>query len=331
MILLDDDPDSKTRPPPRPSQYSPQYQYPGTSNYTSSSSTATSPGSLRPGQWHSHHHHSSSESALSLSSTSFSPSSLPPLTATHSHTYLPGSASQHSNLQSPLFNVTPTPAASLTRIPPATLPRMPFKPMFLLADGNSLEAGFPHIIPPAPVVGQPHPFAMLDVNETDWIQFLTEMRTVANLTKKDRDTAYCIPIVSAIPLINFAIATAIEHHLRGKKPRLVSLLVDKWNHYFFHRRNIEIILMRGQKKLSGQSDQPVAGLYTPRSVGFKAADVIGMDNNNNSISPHNEFGVSQSRVTESDTGQSGKEKKKDRHQNKDKDKTYRLFIVSMDA
>jgi hypothetical protein len=30
--------------------------------------------------------------------------------------------------------------------------------------------------------------------------------------------------------LDIAIAGAIKHHIRGKKPALVSLLVDKWNH-----------------------------------------------------------------------------------------------------
>jgi hypothetical protein len=178
--------------------------------------------------------------------------------------------------------------------------------MFLFAEENSLRRGFPSVLPPTS--SQPHPFALHDVYETDWTQFLTEMRVVANLNEKDVNTAYCIPVVSAIPLVNLAVAAAITHHIRRKKPRLVSLLVDKWNHHFFHPRNIEVILMKGQVKLSGQSDQAVANLYTPRTVNFKAPPVGGDggdgDGGGGGV-PHGHKSSS--------------------------DKTYRLFVVSMDA
>ncbi|KAJ7016545.1 hypothetical protein C8F04DRAFT_509601 [Mycena alexandri] len=199
---------------------------------------------------------------------------------THSQTHLP---------------VKPAEASSLTRLPPANLPRVPFQPMFLLADGPSLRDGFPTVPPPS--MQQPHPFALYDVNQTDWLQFLTDLRVVANLTPQDKVAASSVPILSAIPLVHIAVATAITHHLQRKKKWLASLLVDKWNHHFFHPRRIEVILMRGQSKLSGQSDQPVANLYTPQTVNFKPPPLTIADNK---TSPST-------------------------------DKTYRLFVVSMDA
>ncbi|KAJ7189171.1 hypothetical protein C8R46DRAFT_1056736 [Mycena filopes] len=207
---------------------------------------------LEPPRWPA----SASETALSSTLSSSSGSAFPPLHTTHSH-------SQQSG-----YLVLKQPAASLTRVPPPNLPRTPFPPLFLLADGPSLRSGFPAVPPPS--TEQPHPFTLHDVNETDWLQFLTDLRNVSNLTEEDRQTAYCVPVLSSVPIINLAIATAITHHIQRKKKWLASLLVDKWNHHFFHPRRIEVILMRGQTKLSGQSDQPVANLYTPRSVNFTA-------------------------------------------------------------
>ncbi|KAJ6516663.1 hypothetical protein C8R47DRAFT_1087965 [Mycena vitilis] len=265
-------------PPASPSYYTPSDF--GSLSSAPSSSRSGGSSTLRPpnAQWPSN----SSETALPSPRKS---GQFPPLSATRSEAYLP---------------VKPVPASSLTRSPPSNLPRTAFPPMFLLADGNSLKQGFPAVLPPSAT--QPHPFSLLDVNETDWTQFLSELRVIARLSEKERNTAYCIPILSAIPIINVAIAGAIMHHMQRKKPALVSLLVDKWNHYFFHQRNIEIILMRGQVKLSGQSDQPVAGLYTPRTVNFKAPPLGGENN--------------------TDTGAGAP---------KGSNKTYRLFIVSMDA
>ncbi|KAJ7659606.1 hypothetical protein DFH06DRAFT_1194719 [Mycena polygramma] len=283
MILLDEKAEQTS---PSSSSLSPGSRYPpaSPSYYAPSDFGSSAPSSSRSGgsstlrppnpQWPAN----SSETALH---SPVKGGQFPPLSGTRSEAHLP---------------VKPVPPPSLTRSPPSNLPRTAFPPMFLLADGNSLKQGFPAVLPPSAT--QPHPFSLLDVKETDWTQFLNEMRVIARLSEEERNTAYCIPILSAIPIINVAIAGAIMHHMQRKKPALVSLFVDKWNHHFFHPRNIEIILMRGQVKLSGQSDQPVAGLYTPRTVNFKAPPLA------------------------TDTGAGA---------SKGSNKTYRLFIVSMDA
>ncbi|KAJ6556559.1 hypothetical protein DFH09DRAFT_923443 [Mycena vulgaris] len=193
----------------------------------------------------------------------------------------------------------PAQPSSFSRALPPNLPQKAFKAMFLLAEKNSLRAGFPLSLPPSP--DQPHPFALHDVSEMDWHQFLEDMRNVANLTPQDHTNAFCVPILSAVPIINLAIAGAITHYIRRKKPRLVSLLVDKWNHHFFHPRKIEVILMRGQTKLSGQSDQPIANLYTPRTINFTPPSVGDQESDGKPASQ------------------------------RDRDKTYRLFVVSMEA
>ncbi|KAF7350696.1 hypothetical protein MSAN_01630400 [Mycena sanguinolenta] len=268
---------------PSSSSLSPAPHAPGyysSSTYTPSSSGSGASASLRPPpRWHAMN---SSETALGLVA------SRPPPSPSHSHS--------HSQSYLPL--PTKREAPSLMRIPPPDLPRTPFHPMFLFAEENRLEKGFASTFPPSS--NHPHPFTISDVNETDWLQFLAEIRIVANLTEKDVDTAYHVPVVSAIPLINLAVAFAITHHIKRKKPRLVSLLIDKWNHHFFHPRNIEIILMRGQIKISGQSDQPVGNLYIPRTVNFKAPPMDDSDGDG-------------------------------KHSSKSSDKTYRLFVVSMAA
>ncbi|KAJ7215040.1 hypothetical protein GGX14DRAFT_443665 [Mycena pura] len=262
--------------------------------------------------------------APSFSTQSPAASSLrppPPWPASASDTALPLSppplaphcARAHS--QSAVY--LPAVPSSLTRPVAFKLPRTPFAPMFLMAEGNSLKRGFPVVLPPSPQV--PHPFELYDVNETDWTQFLDEMRSAARLTHKDRSYAYAVPILSAIPLVNVAVAEAIKHHFLSKKPALVSLLVDKWNHHFFHPRSIEVILMRGQRRLSGQSDTPVAGLYTPRTVKFAAPPLALRPEPSGDGSKKNK------------NKDKGKDKDRDKHKDEDRDKTYRLFIVSMEA
>ncbi|KAJ7718413.1 hypothetical protein DFH07DRAFT_333629 [Mycena maculata] len=234
---------------------------------SSSSSNGGSAGLGPPPHWPK----SPSESVLPLAS----PSS-PPLSATQSHTYLPAAPPQ---------------PPSLSRPPPSNLPTTAFRPMFLLAQLNSLQEGFPSVLPPS--TGSPHPFSLYDITETDWTQFIADLRTVANLSSQDHETAYSVPLFSHLPFISVAIAATITHHIGKKKPKLVGLVVDKWNHHFFHPRKMEVILMRGEKKLSGQSDQPVANLYTPRTVNFTPPPP-----------PEASHGG---------------------------DKTYRLFVVSMEA
>ncbi|KAJ7627095.1 hypothetical protein FB45DRAFT_1004686 [Roridomyces roridus] len=202
-----------------------------------------------------------------------------------------------SPMPSPSFpSSRPSTPAAFSRSPPLGLSATPFKPMFLIADDNSLKRGFPAILPPS--TSTPHPFVQHDVSVADWTQFLDELRTVAGLTKKERALANQIPIISHLPIIKVAVATAISQHIMRKKPRVVSLLVDKWNHHFFHPRNLSIVLMHGHTKLSGQSDTPVANLYTPRTVpSLNAADMAG-----------------------SSGGAEG-----------EGDKMYRLFVVSLEA
>ncbi|KAF7310292.1 hypothetical protein MIND_00403200 [Mycena indigotica] len=218
---------------------------------------------------------------------------LSPHSPAHSHSH----SHSHSALNlHPVTVVGPAQPASLTR-PRAAVAPAAFAPMFLLAEGNSLKRGFPVIPPPS---GQsPHPFSVHDVGEGDWREFLDELRTAARLTERDRQNAYRVPILSMLPVINAAIASALRHHMQGKKAALVALLVDKWNHHFFHARSLEVILMRGQSRLSGQSDKPVPGLHTPRTVRFAAPPLAAAG-----------------------TGKEG---------DGDGEKTYRLFVVSMVA
>ncbi|KAJ6556557.1 hypothetical protein DFH09DRAFT_1164739 [Mycena vulgaris] len=171
--------------------------------------------------------------------------------------------------------------------------------MFLLAEKNSLTAGFSFALPPTSE--QPHPFALHDVNDMDWNQFLEDMREAAKMTPQDKVTAYCLPILAGELISGLTIAGVIIHHIRRKKLRLVNLLVDKWNHHFFHPRNMEVILMRGQTKLSGQSDQAVANLYTPRTINFTPPPVEDQKSDGKPASQ------------------------------RDRDKTYRLFVVSMES
>ncbi|KAJ7174977.1 hypothetical protein C8R43DRAFT_975622 [Mycena crocata] len=334
MILPDNEEKSRDRSP-----YNNSHAYQPSTFAPSSTSAPSSAGSsrLRPPQsqsWQSAT--SASETALPLQ-----PPSFPSMSRTASHTYIP---------------VAPAQPSSFSRSVPPNLPHTPFPPMFLLAQENSLKRGFPCVPPPSP--HSPHPFMLYDVNETDWTDFLDDLRRMATLSQKDKHTAYCVPILSTLPLINVAVASAITYHIQRKKPALVSLLVDKWNHHFFHPRRLEAILMRGPTKLSGQSDTPIAGLYTPQTVNFNPASVgiegtsltptpapiikvTGLDSPTSStasrLSPTASSSLSPTtsrlssppdRDSDSDAGRLKPKKVK---QTTSKDKTYRLFVVSLEG
>lgn len=214
MILLEEKAD-KTAPSSSslsaPSHYAPASTgYYVNTDYAPSSSGGSA--SLRPPpQWPA----SASETALPLAgSPPVSASSFPPLSATHSHTYIPVAVKQ--------------PVASFTRPAPVNLERTPFQPMFLFAEGNSLGKGFPNVLPPS--TNQPHPFFVHDINETDWTtyvccfvgrvfiyssRFLGDMQRAARLTEKDTRTAYCVPVVSSIPIISassYSYSDSIDFH-----------------------------------------------------------------------------------------------------------------------
>lgn len=201
MIIVDEKAEKPgLSPTPRsPASYyaSPSPQYHARSASSAASSSGASSTLRPPPSWPA----SSSETTLSLAGSPYP--SFPALTATHSaDTYLPAK---------------PAEAPSLTRLVPPNLPRKPFQPMFLIAEGNSLKQGFPVVLPPTSHT--PHPFSWCDVNETDWTQcgfilfcsacllckflrFLEEMRAVARLTNKEKNMGYTIPILSAIPYIS---------------------------------------------------------------------------------------------------------------------------------
>ncbi|KAF7317436.1 hypothetical protein HMN09_00480300 [Mycena chlorophos] len=244
---------SRLRPPPSPQSWA---QYPG-------GSAAASDSALPLG--------------LSLPyppSPSGASSLLPPPSPGPSPGRAHGRAHSHSAVHLPPMPVYGAiQPASFTRPINYISKNIPFAPMFLLAEQNSLKQGFP--VAPPPSTNAPHPFEVYDVSEADWREFLDQMRAVARLSPEEKHAARAVPIVCIIPFVNVLVATAIKHHMRSKKPEFVGLLVDKWNHHFFHPRSLEVILMRGQTRLSGQSDTPVPGLHTPKTVRFTTPPLPG--------------------------------------------------------
>lgn len=59
---------------------------------------------------------------------------------------------------------------SFSRVPPENLTYPSFQPMFLVAQGKTLNKGFPSTPPLSSL--NPHPFVSHDVTERDWIRYL---------------------------------------------------------------------------------------------------------------------------------------------------------------
>jgi len=93
--------------------------------------------------------------------------------------------------------------------------------------------------------------------------------------------------------------------MKSNKGNVVAQEVDLWNHHFFHPRKINVILMKGQYKLSGQSDVPIPDLHTPQASSFDGPSIVGTK-------------------TANQKAVDGKGKAKAKEDDKD---SYRLFIV----
>ncbi|TFK75485.1 hypothetical protein BDN72DRAFT_892018 [Pluteus cervinus] len=259
----------------------------------------------------------------------------------------------------------PTPPLSFSRSPPRHILYPQFQPIFLIASGKFLDKGFPPVAPPSST--RPHPFAVHDVNQGDWLRFLDDIRRSAMLTEKQVSLAEDLPIISMLPIVmesfpksiwnlcmlnpqhqncgltlhfpitigfpraddsdtvtlDTLVAHAIKAHMKRKKSEPASQIVDTWNHHFFHPRKMEVILMKGPIRLSGQNNHPIPNLHTPETVSFSLMDVPGIGSSGGGMSS-----TGRSSQDEEDPQSKGKAKLVRAHEGSEKDKTYRLFVVS---
>ncbi|PPQ69849.1 hypothetical protein CVT25_005490 [Psilocybe cyanescens] len=141
--------------------------------------------------------------------------------------------------------------AAFSRIPPPHISYDSFKPLFLVANGKTLEKGFPRVQPPSVV--HPHPFTYHDVTESDWLSFLDVLRAAASLTEKDISRSN-LPIISILPIVNTLTEAGVQMIMKSRKGGKVAKMVDRWNHHFFSPRRMRAILMKGSIKISGLTD-----------------------------------------------------------------------------
>ncbi|KAH9477963.1 hypothetical protein JR316_0010196 [Psilocybe cubensis] len=188
---------------------------------------------------------SASSSTTPSSNTAFqTPYTISPVSPSGSHQ----ASSSKGTLTTSLFSDTELPTA-FSRVPPAHISYESFKPLFLAANGKTLEKGFPPVPPPSVI--HPHPFTYHDVTESDWLSFLEALRAAASLTEKDINRSFSVPIISSLPLVGQLTGAGVQMLMKGRKGNKVAKVVDRWNHHFFCPRRMRAVLMKGSTKISG--------------------------------------------------------------------------------
>jgi len=219
---------------------------------------------------------------------------------------------------------------SFSRQPPPHLHYDHFPPLFLIAKGDHLDKGFPICPPPSHLL--PHPFITHDVNEGDWTRLLEDIRKTAMLTQRDADRARSIPIVNILPILNSLVEHAIRQHLKRRKAAPVSKLIETWNHHFFHPRKMEVVLMHGQVRLSG--DGPIPDADVLRGKGKAVSPLLSpllLDGTARSSDMYGEERSGKLR-RHFEQGKAAEERREEERREEEKrertDKTYRLFVVA---
>ncbi|KIM42261.1 hypothetical protein M413DRAFT_130034 [Hebeloma cylindrosporum] len=166
-------------------------------------------------------------------------------------------------------------SALFSRVPPRDLSYSSFEPMYLLCQGKTLDKGFPRAPPPSSI--QPHPFNSHDITEGDWLSFVDAVHTAATLTKKDVRRSY-LALISIAPMISPFTASGVQKIMKNRKVHKVATLIDTWNHHFFEPRKMRVVLMKGETKLSGLTEPPLAP--PPPPANFSAASSVNKDDEN---------------------------------------------------
>ncbi|KAI0682404.1 hypothetical protein BC835DRAFT_1424476 [Cytidiella melzeri] len=221
---------------------------------------------------------------LSLGSSYQSPNRLPsgssslqaPHFDTANRSLSPSSGFKSKLLGSTADELLNPPPPGFTRPPPYhSLMNAPFPPCSLLSIDSTLENGFPMMPPPSSL--QPHPFTIHDVVEEDWTRLLNDMKAVGRLTIVNKIVSNAAPMAIGVGFFpgnqtlsynivipcpkhkthaGIFITRAIEKGQKKKHQAVVVDLIDHWNHYFFHPRQLEVTLAQGRVVHAGTSGPP---------------------------------------------------------------------------
>jgi len=142
-----------------------------------------------------------------------------------------------------------SPPPGFHRQPPQNASYAPFEPTVLISKDKELSNGFPPVPPPS--TGKPHPFATHDVTEQDWSLFLRQVQVAASLSPGNKLISNVAPIAMHMGVTGFLVTRAIEKRQKNKRSIAAGELIDQWNHYFFHPRQMDVVLAQGNISYSG--------------------------------------------------------------------------------
>jgi len=264
----------------------------------------------------------------SPNSFSSPPSSTPP--SRNLLSFVGGSTNPQSQSQS--SDAPP----SFSRPPPPNLYYTTFPPTYLISNGNHLDKGFPIVPPPSPV--QPHPFSSRDVREIDWIRFLRDLKKTAALTGRQKVAAGAVGVLVPGFFTGMYVANTIRKGMKTRKNKPVGELVDNWNYYFFHPRQLEVILARGEDRVdSGEGPVPILNPQIERMAlhlirtSSRSSSSSSSTSRSRSPSPHRDREGKRERKGKGKERRGGGKllgKKLERGRDRDR-KQYRLFVVGL--
>ncbi|XP_006463945.1 hypothetical protein AGABI2DRAFT_180098 [Agaricus bisporus var. bisporus H97] len=167
-----------------------------------------------------------------------------------------------------------------TEIPPA-FERVPvvqnfkaFSPIDVAISGSarSLDKGLPSGIPQTSQ--EPHPFEQRDISDSDWNRFIQDLRDGTTLPKY-LGPRVLVPAIIGIGLGAYLINKAIKVKVRAKKLEYAISLINTWNQSFFFPRRVEVVLMRGEQKLT--TAEPIAETQKLKSRNDQSSESISKD------------------------------------------------------
>ncbi|KAG9218091.1 hypothetical protein CCMSSC00406_0010250 [Pleurotus cornucopiae] len=154
---------------------------------------------------------------------------------------------------------------AFSRLPSQEAGYPSFPAIYLMSNGKHITKGFPLVPPPSS--SEYHPFMTHDVTQEDWQSFVNDVNQAAELTAKDKVQAYSLPFISIVPLINSVAGLAVTTYMKKRKEVPVSKRINAWNHYFFHPRRMDVILMRGQQRIGRPQSDNEGELASSEIVG----------------------------------------------------------------
>ncbi|GJE93686.1 hypothetical protein PsYK624_098460 [Phanerochaete sordida] len=131
---------------------------------------------------------------------------------------------------------------SFSRTPQPQFPYSPFPPLVAVSFDKHLDRGFPLAPPPSQL--NPHPFMAHDVSEVDWTSFLGDIQQAGVNT--NANTPVTVGRFGRPSLVGTLVSMGVDAASSSSRSGAVTQVVDQWNSYFFHPRQMEVNLAHGR-------------------------------------------------------------------------------------